>query len=280
MKVFLSADIEGCCGVAFIHDMMPGKSWFPYFQKQLGREVAAACEGALAAGAEKILVRDSHYLGCNIIPTDLPEDERIFLSRGVPHDPYVMMGGIQDDKYDAAIFVASHSGRHSRDTNVAHTFTDALEVFTINGVNMSEFTLSALMASYNNVPVVFLSGDKGACDEAEDVMPGITTVSTFELQGGRAVVAQHPNIVVRKIRETVQEALEGDFSKLIVPLPEEFDMRMRFHAHAQAFNMSYYPGAERLDNFTVRLCSKDFMDILRFIHFAVIPLRGGEFDQD
>ena len=51
-------------------------------------------------------------------------------------------------------------------------------------------------------------------------------------------------------------------------------------AHAQAFNMSYYPGAERLDNFTVRLCSKDFMDILRFIHFAVIPLRGGEFDQD
>ena len=52
------------------------------------------------------------------------------------------------------------------------------------------------------------------------VMPGITTVSTFGAGRG-AVVAQHPNIVVRKIREKVQEALEGDFSKLIVPQPEE-----------------------------------------------------------
>ena len=69
MKVFLSADIEGCCGVAFIHDMMPGKSWFPYFQKSSwAGEVSAAREGALAWRGEKFLVRDSHYLGCNIIP--------------------------------------------------------------------------------------------------------------------------------------------------------------------------------------------------------------------
>ena len=43
------------------------KSAYIQFQKQMSLEVAAACEGAIAAGAKEILVKDAHYSGRNIL---------------------------------------------------------------------------------------------------------------------------------------------------------------------------------------------------------------------
>ena len=74
MKVFLSADMEGTCGIV---------SWpeterttpFDYSpaQKQMTREVAAACRGALSAGAAEVLVKDAHDSARNVDPTGLPQ---------------------------------------------------------------------------------------------------------------------------------------------------------------------------------------------------------------
>ena len=51
-KIFLSADIEGTCGIAHWDETSKGHADYPHFANQMSREVAAACEGALAAGAE------------------------------------------------------------------------------------------------------------------------------------------------------------------------------------------------------------------------------------
>ena len=67
-KIFLSADIEGTCGIAHWDETSKGHADYPHFANQMSREVAAACEGALAAGAEEILVRDSH----DSAPTSTP----------------------------------------------------------------------------------------------------------------------------------------------------------------------------------------------------------------
>ena len=173
MKVFLSVDIEGTTGFSLRDDFGPTGTGSPYFQQQLTREVSAACEGAFAAGATSVVVRDSHAMGISLIPTELPEDERLRIIRGLPHDLFIMLGGLQYDKYDAAMFVASHCGGYSNGNNVSHTFSPPLFSFKINGVDMSEFTIGAMMAAYCKVPVVFMSGDKAACDEAEALLPGI-----------------------------------------------------------------------------------------------------------
>ena len=47
------------------------------YQKQMSREVAAACRGALSAGAEGVLVKDAHDSARNIDPTVLPRGARI-----------------------------------------------------------------------------------------------------------------------------------------------------------------------------------------------------------
>ena len=57
MKVYISADMEGVTGVSHWEEVDHNKSAYSQFQKQMSLEVAAACEGAIAAGAKEILVK-------------------------------------------------------------------------------------------------------------------------------------------------------------------------------------------------------------------------------
>ena len=69
MKVFLSADMEGTCGiVAWPETERSTPMDYAPYQKQMSREVAAACRGALSAGAEDVLVKDAHDSARNIDP--------------------------------------------------------------------------------------------------------------------------------------------------------------------------------------------------------------------
>ena len=56
-RIFLSADIEGTCGIAHWAETELGKPDYEPFRRQMTREVAAACEGAFAAGCVKPLTR-------------------------------------------------------------------------------------------------------------------------------------------------------------------------------------------------------------------------------
>ena len=78
MKVFLSADMEGTCGiVAWVETDRPTPMDYAPMQKQMTREVAAACAGALSGGAEEVLVKDAHDSARNIDPAALPRATRI-----------------------------------------------------------------------------------------------------------------------------------------------------------------------------------------------------------
>ena len=61
MRLYLSADIEGTCGIAdWAETERATMDDYRPFAAQMTAEVAAACEGAVAAGAEDILVKDAH----------------------------------------------------------------------------------------------------------------------------------------------------------------------------------------------------------------------------
>ena len=68
MKLYISADIEGTCGIVCWDETEYGTPRYEYFSRQMSREVAAACEGLIDAGAEDILVRDAHDSARNIHP--------------------------------------------------------------------------------------------------------------------------------------------------------------------------------------------------------------------
>ena len=55
MKLFISADIEGCAGVALTDETHKKESVYQRFAEEMTEEVVAACEAAHEAGAERSL---------------------------------------------------------------------------------------------------------------------------------------------------------------------------------------------------------------------------------
>ena len=92
MKLFISADIEGCAGVALTDETHKKESVYQRFAEEMTEEVVAACEAAHEAGADEIVVKDGHGDASNIDPLKMPE--YVTLIRGKSGHPYNMMYGI------------------------------------------------------------------------------------------------------------------------------------------------------------------------------------------
>ena len=268
MKLFISSDIEGTAGIANWEETRGtrDRNWYSYFQRQMSREAAAACEGALAGGCKDVLVKDAHGTGRNILPDMLPLKAR--LSRDWAGHPYSMVAGL-DDSYDALAFTGYHSAAHSNGNPLSHTMTGDVDQVTINGVRTSEFLIHVYIAGMLHIPVVFLSGDEALCEHAKFIVPGIKTVATLEGDGD-ATTSIHPDLAVQRIREGMQDAISRkDFSDCMVPMPGTFDVTVRYLEHTFARKKSFYPGAEALDEKTIGFSSNDYWDVLRFFHFVI-----------
>lgn len=266
MNVFISADIEGTCGIAAWAETERATPMdYRPFQQQMTREVKAACDGAIAAGAAQVFVKDAHDSARNIDPAALPEKARVM--RGWTGDPLSMMSGLDTGDYGAVIFTGYHAWASSPGNPLSHTMNLRNEYVTLNGVRMSEFLMNAYTAGYYGVPVVFLSGDKALCDFASGLIPGITTVAVNEGVGG-AVVSMHPDVAVREIKEGAKRAVKNA-KNCVVPMPDFFEMTVRFKDHKVAYSKSFYPGAALEDGKNVLYSSDDWFEILRFCHFVL-----------
>ena len=270
MNIFLSADIEGTCGITVWPETERSTPMdYTPFQKQMTKEVAAACAGAMAAGAEGVFVKDAHDSARNIDPAALPESAKIM--RGWTGDPLSMMSGIDQGKYEAAFFTGYHAWASSAGNPLSHTMNLRNEYVTLNGVKMSEFMMNAYTALYYGVPAAFLTGDKALCDFAKELIPGIVTVAVNEGRGG-AVVSVHPEVALREIKAGAQKALENvkrDPKSCLPPLPEQFHMVVRFKDHKVAYSKSFYPGATLEDEKNVCFSACDWYEMLRFSHFVL-----------
>lgn len=266
MRVFISADIEGCAAITSWDEVHKGRAGYQEFREQMTSEVVAACEGARAAGATDILIKDAHESGCNLIVSRLPEYARIV--RAWSGHPYVMMFGL-DSSFDAALFIGYHDAAGSDSNPLAHTMNDRIARLTINGELASEFTVNAYTAALNGVPPVFLSGDRGICGAAKRLVPGMTTVAVSE-GFGRATLSVSPAKALRMIREGVEESLSGDLSRCSLKLPDRFEVVLTFNNASDAYRSSFYPGVEHSEPCTLRFVSNDYFEVLRTIRFITV----------
>ncbi len=266
MRVFISADIEGTCGICNWAETELRDSQGIYYREQMTREVAAACKGAFAAGADEVVIKDAHDSARNIIPTGLPVGN-IKLHRGWAGDPECMVSGIGDG-YDAIMFTGYHSAASIPGNPLSHTMTTSIQRITLNGVPANEFLINAMTAGYYGVPVAFLSGDKALCGFAENFIPGMQTVATNEGKGN-SVISIHPNTACKQIEANVKKALSGDLSLCKVEMPEEFELVVEYKKHQDAYRYQFYPNAQLVNSTTVSFAAKDYMDVLKFIMFCI-----------
>ncbi len=228
-------------------------------------ETVAACEGALAAGATEITVKDAHGSGRNIFPERLPEQVRLI--RGWSGHPLSMVQDI-DDSYDALALVGYHSAASAGNNPLAHTITGKVAKMLINGEVTSEFLLHRNAAATFGVPVVFLSGDAGICDTAKGTNPHMHPVATTT-GAGDSTTSIHPAVAARGIRDGLSAAL-ADHAALDKPeLAERFEMELWYKENADAYAASHYPGARLRAPHCVAYETGDFFEIMRMLQFVL-----------
>ena len=265
MKVYISADIEGVTGVSHWNETDRLNPDYTEFREQMTAEVAAACEGALRAGSTEIWVKDAHSSGRNLISSRLPCKTRLI--RGWSGHPFSMVQEI-DESFDALLMIGYHSRAGSAANPLAHTFSGKIACLEINERPASELQMYAYAATLVNVPLVFVSGDKGVCEEAASLIPEIASVAVKE-GAGDATINIHPNLAVEKIRDGVHSALTGDVSKCRLALPERFKVNITYKDHTMATKASFFPGARSSQPHTIQFESDDYFDVLRLFAFVL-----------
>jgi D-amino peptidase len=269
MKLYISADIEGVAGVAAASEVDIGKvTEYAPFQKQMTDEVAAACRGGFAAGADAIMVKDAHWTGRNIDVHALvaPEGKQLQIIRGWSGHPFGMVQGI-DGSYAAAAFVGYHSAAGGAGNPLAHTLSGrSFARMEVNGQLASEFLLYGYAAATVGVPVAFVSGDGALCAQAESLVDGIVTVVTLEGHGA-STVSIAPGESVRRIEAGVARALTG---RLPPPLavPGDLHLRVVFNKPADAYAKSFYPGARQTADNELVFETRECLPLLTFLWFA------------
>jgi len=258
--------MEGTAGVAHWDETEPDKpTHYARYARQMSLEVAAACEGAIAAGADDVLVKDAHDTARNIDPALLPRQARIFRSSG--SHPYVMMAGL-DKTFDGVMFTGYHSPVGSSSNPLSHTMNGQNHMVSINGQVCSELLINSLTAAYEGVPVLMVTGDKGICDWIKSINPNIATMPASEGVGFGSI-SIHPELSVERIRDTAKSAVSCDKAQCAFPMPDHFHAEITFRSHYRARAGSFYPGCVQVDSRTVSFDADDYMDVLKFFYWVL-----------
>jgi D-amino peptidase len=254
VKVFIGVDMEGISGVVAWDQTERGKSDYEVFRRYMTKDANAAIEGALAAGASKIVVTDSHNGGRNILPEDLNPEATLVTGGG---KPMAMVEGL-DSTFDAAFFI----GYHSRCLSLGvlnHTYSLAVQNYLVNGKVMGETGMNALMAAYYGVPVVLVSGDCQVCQEAKDLLGTVETVAVKEPRSQTSAMGMHPLKARAQIKDAAERALSnlGSYKAIKAPVPAT--VRLQFRNSAKADAASIMPGSVRVDPVTVEYTGADYL---------------------
>lgn len=266
LKVYISADLEGVAGAVTGDQLGPGGFEYAKFREYMTREVLAAIDAAREMGATEILVSDSHGNGENLLMDLLPDD--VQLVRSWPR-PLMMMEGI-DETFDAALLLGYHASTTNPRGVRAHTMSSAnLTAVRVNGVDMSEAGISALIAGHFGVPVVMLSGDDAIAQEATELLGELETAVVKWSYGFHSARTLMPGPAREVIAQSTRAALARleDFRPFTMPAPLALEISFKNYMPAEV--MAYLPVVERVDAHTVRFMARDAVELSKFIEFAL-----------
>jgi D-amino peptidase len=253
LKVFISVDMEGIAGVVASREVSSSGPDYQYFRELTTLETNAAIEGALAAGATEVVVRDGHGSKNNVIPHLLHEEAKLL--RGVTDRPENMMLGI-DESFDAVLFIGYHAKAGTEEGIVAHTSSGNVIDLSVNGVSLPEAGYNAIIAGLFDVPVVLVAGDNWICDQARELFGDVTTVET-KVGMGVAALGLHPDRVRDDIREATTAAL-GDLGRY-----EPYQLEPPYTMVLKVRNeRGLYPGAEKTGEGEFTFTNSDFLEVM------------------
>ena len=258
LKVFISVDMEGVAGVVHSDQVSVGGNDYQMARRWMTEEANAAILGALDAGAAEIVVNDSHGSMRNILAGEINPAARLIT--GSPK-PLAMMQGI-DETFDAVIFVGYHARAGTANATLDHTYSSgSISAFKVNGVEIGESEMNALIAGHYGVPVVMVAGDRAVCSQVRNSLgQNIVTTEVKESIGRYAARTMVPAEAQKLIRANTAAALMKlkDFKPYKSTVPYQFEITFLYSHQAEAAMV--VPGIERVSARTVRYSKENFIE--------------------
>jgi D-amino peptidase len=262
VKVLMGTDLEGVAGVvSFLDQTYADAPHYERAKRLLTGEVNAAVEGLVEAGVEDILVMDGHGPG-GIYFEDLHPKAKLL--HGRPSPPRERLRPIFS-AYDVCVMIGQHAMAGALTGNLSHTQSSrAIDHIKLNGKLIGEIAQFALYYGGLGLPLIYLSGDEDACQEAADLIPGITTTSVQKGLGRTAAISLSAAEARRRIGEEIQIAVQRHRGDPIPPLRWQgpYVLEKRFFHTDVADAAASRAGAERVDSQTVRFRSDEILEII------------------
>lgn len=267
-KVYISVDLEGIAGVVSSSQTSPAGQNYEWARRLMLAETNAAIEGAFQGGATEVLVNDSHGPQTNLKVDEL--DRRVQIITGQPK-PLGMAHGL-DSTFDAAIYIGYHAPGSTADAVHGHTFSGALKVVRLNGREVGEYGLNAMVAAHFGVPVAFIAGDRAAVEMAQALIPGLDGVAVKDGIGYAAAKTLHPLEARERITEGVRAALVRRVARQPLRLQAPITLEVELAALSHADQVALVPGMKR-NGRTVSYTAADALTIYKVARVIMLLSR-------
>ncbi len=275
MKIFLSCDMEGVAGVVDWSQCRPGSEAYAVGCRLMLAEVNAAIDGALAGGADEVLVNDSHGGMFNLDPAALRPPARYLSGR---HKPRYMMEGL-DDSFGAVFFVGYHGSISGEPSALSHSYNpEVISGVRLNGEYVGESGINALVALSRGVPIALLTGDQVTLAEAASFAGDVVTVQTKVSRTRFAADNLHPKRARSLISEAATRAVEAVAADRIGP--PTIDLPATLEVDLQTADMAavaaWVKGVEQAAVRTVRISGDDPLAMFdSFVGLTYITRQAG-----
>ena len=231
-------------------------------------DVNAAIRGARRAGADEIVVKDSHGNSKNLLADELEPGVRLISGHGNSGGEHFngMVAGI-DAEFDALFLVGYHAKAGTANAVMEHTVTGSLHRLWVGEQETGEIGLSTFAAGQYHVPLALVTSDAAGCAEAAALVPGVKTVSVKNGFGRYMARLLPPE----ETRESIEEAAHQALLAMPKPLSPTgpVEVRAEFNRSEQADMVSRLPGTVREDGYTVKIAARGFTEAHRLFWLMI-----------
>lgn len=263
-KIYIASDMEGIAGCVSWNEVNSEKSEYSQFQNIWTAEANLICN-LLKNNYDEILYHDGHWNETNIFLEELPEN--VNLIRG--NNGRGLTG--LDDSFDAVMLHGYHSAGGTN-LPLSHTFTDEpIKFVKLNDEFMGETTFAILQALNQNIPVVYISGDELAIEEAKRFVPNIVSTTT-KFKSQSSYICKSPKKVLKEIETDIGKVLEllkNNKKTFEVKKPSKFKIEIKYTSLALAIKFSNYPGAKLCANNIVLFNAENLKEFFSVIKVCI-----------
>lgn len=275
MKVVISADMEGTCGVVSWTQVTPpeygdpnsSQTEYERARARMTKEVNAAIEGALEGGADEVIVNDSHNGMRNLLPDELQPSCRWIAGND---KPLGMSQGVDLDDVGALFYTGYHAKAGTTNAPLAHTWTGWINDVRFNGHSTGEFGINAAVAGDFGVPVTLVTGDIKAVRQTQELLGDkVAGVAVKEGLSTFTALNLHPLKAQQLIREGAAEAARNAKSAKPYVLPKGVLVEVEFDHQTRADHAANIPGVARVGERVIGFHPVDGREMIK-IYRAVV----------